>query len=87
LFEILMLLERRHITMRMDLDEWHALISRLPGLPLEPLGWDDVREARGLARLVDPFDRLIAASAVRLDVPLITGDERMRESGLVRTVW
>ena len=87
LFEILILLERRRITMRMDLDEWHALISRFPGLPLEPLGWDDIREARGLARLVDPFDRLIAASAVRLDVPLITGDERIRGSGLVRTVW
>ena len=81
------MLERRRIKTRMDLEEWHALIGRFPGLPLEPLGWDDIREARGLARLVDPFDRLIAASAVRLDVPLITGDERIRESGLVRTVW
>ena len=86
-FEILLLLERRRIMTRMDLEEWHALIGRFPGLPLEPLGWDDIREARGLARLVDPFDRLIAASAVRLDVPLITGDERIRGSGLVRTVW
>jgi PIN domain nuclease of toxin-antitoxin system len=47
----------------------------------------DVREARGLAALVDPFDRLIAGTAIRLDLPLITGDERIRTSGLVRTVW
>jgi PIN domain nuclease of toxin-antitoxin system len=37
--------------------------------------------------LVDPFDRLIAGTAIRLDAPLITGDERIRASGLVRTIW
>ena len=65
------------------------IVENLPLGSMERLrlGWDDIREARGLARLVDPFDRLIAASAVRLDVPLITGDERIRGSGLVRTVW
>ena len=56
-------------------------------LPVERLGWEDVREARALTALIDPFDRLIAGTAVRLEVPLLTNDERMRRSGLVRTVW
>jgi len=30
---------------------------------------------------------LIAATAVRLDVPLVTTDERIQRSGLVETVW
>ena len=86
-FELALLFERGRIRSRLDLDDWHALIAGHAGLPIEPLVWADIREARGLASLVDPFDRLIAATAVRLDVPLLTNDERIRDSGLVRTIW
>jgi PIN domain nuclease of toxin-antitoxin system len=86
-FEMALLFERGRIKSQPGLDECHALIAASPGLPIEPLGWDDVREARGLARLVDPFDRLIAATALRLDVPLLTNDERICDSGLVHTIW
>ena len=58
-----------------------------PGPADRTFGWQDVREARGLTALVDPFDRLIAGTALRLDAPLLTLDERIRRSGLVRTVW
>ena len=86
-FELALLVERGRIRSRLDFDAWHDLVAARPGLVIEPLVWDDVREARGLAGLVDPFDRLIAATAVRLDVPLLTNDERVRGSGLVRTIW
>jgi PIN domain nuclease of toxin-antitoxin system len=86
-FELAMLVERGRIRSRLDFDAWHDLIVQQPGLPIEPLVWDDIREARGLARLIDPFDRLIAATAVRLGAPLLTRDERIQGSGLVRTIW
>lgn len=35
----------------------------------------------------DPFDRIIAATAIVEGVPLITADERIRNSGAVRTIW
>jgi PIN domain nuclease of toxin-antitoxin system len=35
----------------------------------------------------DPADQLIAATAIELDVPLVTADERLRASSAVRTVW
>lgn len=87
LFELALLLERGRVRSQMSFDEWYALVAGHPGFPVEPLVWDDVREARGLAALVDPFDRLIAATAVRLDVALVTADERIQSSGLVETVW
>jgi PIN domain nuclease of toxin-antitoxin system len=87
LFELAQLLERGRVRSRMSLLEWHALVTGEPNLPLEPLTWEDVREARGLAKIADPFDRLIAGTAIRLDAPLITSDERIRRSGLVPTVW
>lgn len=86
-FELALLMERTRVRSKLGFEDWHALIAAQPGFPIERVEWDDVREARGLASLVDPFDRLIAGAALRLDAPLITNDERIRDSGLVRTVW
>lgn len=35
----------------------------------------------------DPADRLIAATACTNAIPLVTADERIRESPMVRTIW
>jgi PIN domain nuclease of toxin-antitoxin system len=35
----------------------------------------------------DPMDRLIAATARVHEYPLVTRDERMQESNLLRTIW
>lgn len=35
----------------------------------------------------DPYDRLIVATALELGVPLITIDEKITDSGIVRVVW
>ena len=86
-FELAQLIERGRLRSSFDFNEWYETVRQFPGLPIEPLVWEDIREARGLAALVDPFDRMIAGTALRLDAPLITPDERIRASGLLRTVW
>ena len=86
-FELALLYERGRVKGSLGFDHWQTLLAQFPGLPIEPLFLEDIREARGLAPLVDPFDRLIAGTAIRLDAPLITSDARIRSSGLVRTVW
>jgi PIN domain nuclease of toxin-antitoxin system len=35
----------------------------------------------------DPFDRIIVASAMHHELPLLTRDKNIFASGLVRTVW
>jgi PIN domain nuclease of toxin-antitoxin system len=35
----------------------------------------------------DPFDRIIAATAIVEHVPLVTADQRIRRSRAVRTLW
>ncbi len=37
--------------------------------------------------LGDPWDRFITATAMALGLPLVTRDRRIRESGLVGTIW
>lgn len=44
-------------------------------------------EAATFTTVKDPYDRLIIAQARVAALPLITGDEKIHESGLVRTVW
>jgi PIN domain nuclease of toxin-antitoxin system len=44
-------------------------------------------EAASFTALTDPYDRLIVAQARVAGLPLITGDQQIQESGLVRTVW
>jgi len=48
---------------------------------------DLLLEAATFTTISDPYDRLIIAQARIAGVPLITGDEKIQESGLVRTVW
>jgi PIN domain nuclease of toxin-antitoxin system len=50
------------------------------------LEWQDVDHARHLP-FKDPFDCLIAGTAMRLAMPLITKDTAMRESHVVETMW
>jgi PIN domain nuclease of toxin-antitoxin system len=86
-FEISLLLERGRLRTPRGWEQWISVLGSTQGLAVEPLSIDDVRHARALAALVDPFDRLIAATALRLDVPLITADERITASGLVTITW
>jgi PIN domain nuclease of toxin-antitoxin system len=44
-------------------------------------------EAATFTTIRDPYDRLIIAQARVAGVPLITADEQIQKSGLVRTIW
>ena len=44
-------------------------------------------EAATFSTIRDPYDRMIIAQARVAGIPLITGDAKIHDSGLVRTVW
>ncbi|MBI4701146.1 MAG: PIN domain-containing protein [Deltaproteobacteria bacterium] len=65
--------------------ELRAQLSLLPGFRVEPLEAEDVEQARALAGLADPFDRMIAGTARRLGLPLLTRDAAL--ASVVETLW
>lgn len=79
--------ERRRVRLRLPFDEWCDALEASAGLRLLPLDLSVVTEARALPALRDPFDRLIAGTAVAWGVPLISPDRRVTGSGRVSVVW
>jgi len=67
-------------------DSWCRHLNEGPGYAIAPLEWQDVNEARYLP-FRDPADCLIVGTALRLGMPLITKDEAIVDSGLVKTIW
>jgi PIN domain nuclease of toxin-antitoxin system len=61
--ELATLLERGRVKSSLSFDDWHDRVAQFPGLPIEPLVWQEMREASGLAALVDPFDHGVSANA------------------------
>ena len=71
----------------MSFERWCDLIERSEALLLLPLERAHVSEARALPALRDPFDRLIAGTAIALGLPLVTPDSRIATLERVTAVW
>lgn len=86
LWEIVVLIRGGRVTLPMRFDYWCRALAVKRGFVIEPLDWTDVNEARHLP-FADPYDCLIAGTAIRKGIPLITRDLEISDSGLVETVW
>ena len=86
-WEVAVLHDEGQVRLSAGFSAWHEALARLSGVRIEPLFGEDVEEARGLRSLVDPFDRLIAGTALRLGVPLISRDRRIAKERRLRLVW
>ncbi len=85
--EVLLLSEALKIRLRLPFRE--LLISLMQAENFE-LGVNDAElllEASALVGIRDPYDRLIVAQARIAGMPLVTADEEIHASGLVRIVW
>jgi PIN domain nuclease of toxin-antitoxin system len=86
-FEIAQLEERRRVRLRVPFPDWCDLVVQSPAFAFLPLELDHVVEARALPALKDPFDRLIAGTALALGVPLLSPDRRISAARRLRVLW
>jgi PIN domain nuclease of toxin-antitoxin system len=86
-WEIGMLVRRKRIALDRDVLAWVEEALARPRFELLALTPSIAVLASQLDALPDPSDRLIAATAVMCDAPLITKDERIRRWEGVRTIW
>jgi PIN domain nuclease of toxin-antitoxin system len=86
LWEISLLSIKGKLRFTMRFDQWCRQLQDSTGFEIHLLEWEDIHEAREMP-FSDPFDGMIAATAARLNIPLITKDVEISESGKVETIW
>ncbi len=85
--EVLLLSEIGRIHIPLPFREFVLSLDKAVNVDLGVNDTDLLLEAATFTTIRDPYDRLIIAQARVAGLPLITGDEKIQESGLVRTVW
>jgi len=86
LLEIAMLVKKGRIELSVSAEEYLRVIQR--NYPLLTITSEIASMAVDLdLPQGDPFDRIIVATALHHNLPLLTRDKNISASGLVRTVW
>lgn len=89
IWEICMLVKKGRLKLTMNLDLWLQKVESLPILSFIPVDNYIAKNSVSLDAdaLKDPADRIIAATALHSGLTLITGDQKIRKCGLVKTIW
>ena len=87
LWEIAILEKIGRIKLKQRFDQWARGVLSISGFELVPLTIDVIHRGVGFGLHSDPFDGIIVANAVEMDLPLITKDIAISESGLVEIYW
>lgn len=89
ILEIVTAVRRGRLQFSVPMEEWLSDLRSLPELRLEPVSAEVAARAGGLTEPMhgDPADRLIAATAMLLDAPLVTSDARLRTNPALKTIW
>lgn len=89
ILEIVTAVRRGRLQFSVPVEQWLSDMRSLPELRVEPVTADIAALAGGLSEPMhgDPADRLIAATAMVLEAPLVTGDARLRGNPALKTIW
>jgi PIN domain nuclease of toxin-antitoxin system len=87
IWEISMLINCGKVKLRDPLGTWCQQLFKKPCFDLAPFDDDVICIAHHLQFTNDLFDGLIVATARHMDLPLITKDLNITDSGLVEIMW
>ena len=89
LMELAQLAASGKVSIRQTPTQWLRQLVAESGLGLRDLTTEIAAVAAFLPPSFpsDPFDRIIAATAMVGRMPLVTSDTRIQDSGVVRTIW
>lgn len=89
LWEIAMLIEKGRVQIDRDCQSFLDLITQANRAQVQPITSRIATLAAQLPPEInrDPADRLIVATALAENVPLLTADRNLRASALITTIW
>ena len=87
-WEVALLVKKGRLQFTIDVDDWISRAERLPFFQFVPVDNAIAVRSVNLSNLhPDPADRIIIATALRLGVPIVTKDEKIRAYHGVETIW
>jgi PIN domain nuclease of toxin-antitoxin system len=88
-WEVALLFYGQRLQLNADVVAWMEAALKRPKVRLLPFTPAAAIRAAGLGGsfLSDPADCFIVGTALEMDVPLITKDQRISEWGRVKTIW
>jgi len=88
-WEIALLVAKKRLILKIEISEWISKAERLRFFQFLPVDNSIALKSVNLPQPLhsDPADRIIIASALALDVPLITRDEKILNYPYVQSVW
>lgn len=89
LFEITTTVRRGRLELALPVQDWLAEAAALPEVRFEPVSPTIATRAGRIGDELhgDPGDRLIAATALQLALPLVTADAKLRAMPGLKTIW
>ena len=87
LWEIAILYQKGRIRLNNTFERWAGKVSAIPGFDIVQLETTIISRSVGYDFYKDIFDKVIVATAVELDLPLITKDVAITESNLIEVYW
>ncbi len=89
LWETAMLIEKGRIQVEMDCEAFLNLALQAYAIEVKPITSQIATLAVQLPTTInkDPSDRLIVATALADNVPLVTADRNLRNASIIPTIW
>ena len=87
IWELAMLIEDNRITISEPFSDWIDWLFEYKAIIPAPFEVDTVKNYFGLNYHNDPFDRAIVATALQLNLPLISNDSKMHEHKPCKLFW
>ncbi|MGL6194975.1 MAG: type II toxin-antitoxin system VapC family toxin [Thermoguttaceae bacterium] len=86
-WEIALLANKGRITPPYAVLDWLETLFNVPTIKIMPLTLPISVKSSQLQMHRDPADRIIVATAIDLECPLVSADGRIQQSGLVNVIW
>ncbi|WP_027820123.1 type II toxin-antitoxin system VapC family toxin [Paraburkholderia bannensis] len=85
--EVAQFVENGRLALSMDTRRWLATLASLEGVRMVPVDTAIAVRATTLSPQLPPPQRIVAATARTLGVPLVTPDARVRALTHIDTIW
>ncbi len=87
-WELAQLIQKKRIELETDIVRWISLTRKDPRLELLELSLEVLIKSVFLKDgHRDPADRILAATAIHYNIPLITADKKLRKFSKLKTIW